>query len=147
MIWRITLSSNKTTTQSITLVKLLPSSVLCGSNCWIDQRNCRIENLNPIENLWSRKDQKVNKGDVTNKIQLFEALEEVKHRPAISKTLSKVCFDICKWSYKVLVINFVLFYYIRTLFCVECDNKWNELDYWRISNIFWNFSSQNLKVD
>jgi len=32
--------------------------------------------LNPIENLWSILDQKVEKGDVTNKIKLFEALEK-----------------------------------------------------------------------
>lgn len=32
--------------------------------------------LNPIENLWSILDQKVDKGEVTNKIKLFEALEE-----------------------------------------------------------------------
>lgn len=32
--------------------------------------------LNPIENLWSILDQKVDKGEVTNKIKLFEALTE-----------------------------------------------------------------------
>ena len=32
--------------------------------------------LNPIENLWSILDQQVDKGDVTNKLKLFSALED-----------------------------------------------------------------------
>ena len=32
--------------------------------------------LNPIENLWSILNQQVDKGDVTNKLKLFSALED-----------------------------------------------------------------------
>jgi len=66
----MTLSSNKTMIQNIPLVKLLPFSMFRGSNCWTGQHNRQIR-----LKMWSILDQNVDKGDITNKMKLFEAFE------------------------------------------------------------------------